>query len=136
MIAPGRSKGLLEEAQRLAEALGRFQTPGTGDPVDPSRLAELSRFLQVSKDIALLGAFMEKLPTSYQARMSRSALPQIQEINRLVRPLLARARDAEELLFVLGWAQRLLSTAERGTGWGGAPSRAEGARRQGGGGRR
>lgn len=114
MIEARRTKDLLAAARRLASDLGKFRTPGTGDPVDPSRVAELSRFLAMKRDVLELKDFLDYLPSSFHARMSRSALPQIQEVGRLVRPLLGRVRDADELLYLLGWAQRLLATAERG----------------------
>ena len=120
MIAAARTKALLAEATRLAGDLRRFQTPGTGEPVDPSRVAELSRFLAMKRDMLEVKDFLDLMATSYQAKMSRSAPPQIREVGRLVRPVLGRVRDAEELLYVLGWAQRLLATAERGTERGGA----------------
>jgi hypothetical protein len=125
MIARSRTKALLDEAKRLASDLGRFRTPGTSDAVDPARVAELSRFLAMKRDVLELRALLDQLPTSFHAKMSRSAPPQIQEIGRLVRPLLARVPDPEELLYVLGWAQRLMATVERGTS-GEAPK--EGAR--------
>jgi len=115
VIAPARTKALLAEATRLAADLGRFRTPSTGEPVDPARVAELSRFLAMKRDVLELRALLDALPTSYHAKMSRSAPPQLQEVGRLVRPLLGRVRDPDELLYVLGWAQRLLATAERGT---------------------
>jgi hypothetical protein len=115
VIAATRTKALLAEATRLAGDLGRFRTPGTGEPVDPSRVAELSRFLAMKRDVLELKDFLDLMASSYQAKMSRSAPPQLQEIGRLVRPLLGRVTDVEELLYVLGWAQRLLATAERGT---------------------
>lgn len=45
--------------------------------------------------------------------MSQSALPQLKEIARLVRPMIGRIRNVDELLFVLGWTHRLMLTAER-----------------------
>lgn len=113
MIDRRRTKGLLEEAERLAIDLGRFRTPRSGEPVDPSRVAELGRYLAMVRDVQQLGKFLDLMPTSYLAKMSQSALPQLKEVQRLVRPVIGKVRDAEEMLFVLGWTQRLLSTAER-----------------------
>lgn len=113
MIDRRRTKVLLSEAEQLASDLGRFRTPGSGEPVDPSRVAELSRYLAMVKDVQQLGKLLELMPTSYLAKMSQSALPQLKEVARLVRPVIGKVRDAEEMLFVLGWTQRLLSTAER-----------------------
>jgi hypothetical protein len=127
MIARARTKALLAEATRLAGDLGRFRTPSTGDPVDPARIAELSRFLAMKRDVPELRDLLDRMPTSYHAKMSRSAPPQLQEIGRLVRPVLGRVCDPDELLYVLGWAQRLMATAERGAS-------TEGPRQGGGGG--
>jgi hypothetical protein len=113
MIERSRTKTLLAEAERLAGDLGRFRTPSSGDPVDPSRVAELIRYLAMVQDVQQLATYLDLMPTSYMAKISQSALPQLKEIGRLVRPLIGRMRNAEEMLFVLGWTQRLLSTAER-----------------------
>ncbi|WP_437952600.1 hypothetical protein WME98_19210 [Sorangium sp. So ce296] len=125
MIARERIKPLLGEAERLADSLRRYRAPGSDDPVDPSRLAELHRYLRMVRDVQQLGGFLNLLPTSFHAKMSKSARPQLLEIAKQVRPLLERVSDPDELLYVLGWAQRLLVTEERRTGLGVDASGAE-----------
>lgn len=118
MIARTRVKALLKEAEDLAAVLRRYQTPGSNDPVDPSRVAELGRYLVMVRDVKQLGEFLGLLPTSYHTKVSKSAGPQLREIARVVRPLLDKIVDPDELLYVLGWAHRLMATEERGTGMG------------------
>lgn len=118
MIARTRVKALLKEAEDLAAALRRYRTPGSNDPVDPTRVAELSRYLAMVRDAKQLGEFLGLLPTSYHTKVSKSAGPQLREIARVVRPLLDKIVDPDELLYVLGWAHRLMATEERGTGMG------------------
>lgn len=111
-----RKKALLVEAEQLAETLGRYHTPSSGEGIDPSRVAEVSRFLTVNPNLADLKDFLTLLPGSFHARMSRSAEPQLREVARVVRPLMQRVRDPGELRYVLEWARRILQTAERGAG--------------------
>lgn len=113
MMDRRRKKPLLGEAERLAADLGRFRTPRTGEAVDPSRVAELIRYLSMVQDVQQLATYLELMPTSYLAKMSQSALPQLKEIARLVRPMIGRIRNVDELLFVLGWTHRLMLTTER-----------------------
>jgi hypothetical protein len=111
-----RKKALLKEAEQLAETLGRYRTPSSGEGIDPSRVAEVSRFLTVNPKVADLKDFLTLLPGSFHARMSRSAEPQLREVARVVRPLIDRVRDSGELRYVLEWAKRILQTSERGAG--------------------
>jgi hypothetical protein len=111
-----RKKALLAEAEQLAAVLGQYHTPSSGEGLDPARIAEVSRFLSVSPDLADLNAFLTLLPGSFHARMSRSAEPQLREVARVVRPLIRRVHDRDEMRYVLEWAKRILQTAERGAG--------------------
>jgi hypothetical protein len=113
MIDAGRRKKLILEAQRLANDLSSFRTPGSADPVDPSRLAEPQRFLRSTPDLGQLPTFLKLLPGSYLSRMSASAAPQLKEVANRVAPLVRHTATAEEMIFLLRWAQRLLSTRER-----------------------
>ena len=74
---------------------------------------ELSRFLRMSGSVAELKDFLALLPTSFHAKMSRSAPPQLQEIAKQVRPLLDRVKETDQMLYLLGWTRRLLATGER-----------------------
>lgn len=116
MIADGRRKQLIEKAKELANGLGKFSTPGSGDPVDPSRLAEVLRFVKGNgtKDLPKV---LTLLPFSYLRKASQGARPQLEEIKRRVSPLAREISDTEELAYLLAWARRLMTIAEHdGTG--------------------
>lgn len=108
MIAGPRKKDLVQRAERLAQQLGEFKTQGSGDPVDPSRLAEVQRFVQAN-GTGDLGEMLDRLPGSYLRKASRSAGPQLEEVKRRVKPLAREVADAEELAYLLGWARRTLA---------------------------
>jgi hypothetical protein len=112
VIAEGKRKELLPVAEKLAEQLAAFKTPETGEPVDPSRLADVFRFVKAN-GIEDLPAFLKRMPSSYLRHASRSAAPQLEEVQRRVTAILHPKKSAEELAFVLGWARRLLTTKEK-----------------------
>ncbi|GAB4195468.1 MAG: hypothetical protein OHK0013_01640 [Sandaracinaceae bacterium] len=112
MIAEGKRKELLAIAEKLAEQLAAFKTPNTGEPVDPSRLADVFRFVKAN-GIEDLPTFLKVMPGSYLRHASRSAAPQLEEVQRRVTTILQPKKSAEELAFVLGWARRLLSVKEK-----------------------
>lgn len=114
MIQPGRRSPLIARAKELSKALALFRTPKSGDPVDPSRLAEVTRFLRTCESSKDLEPFLKLLPGSYLRHASRSAAPQLEEIQRRVAPLVRVVPDREELIYVLEWARRLLQMEERG----------------------
>jgi hypothetical protein len=111
MIPGPRRKELLDIAVRLAKDLAAFKTPQTSDSVDPSRLAEVFRFVKV-EGVEQLPHFLKLMPGSYLRHASKSAAPQLEEIKRRVTPLVV-GKNREELAFVLGWARRLLSVEEK-----------------------
>ncbi len=130
MIPPDRRRELIEEAETLAGKLSAFKTPNTGKPVDPSRLAEVLRFLRANT-LADTRDMVDMLPGSYLRKASASAEPQLKEVKRRVKPLLERIADAEELAFLLGWARRMMTIDEaQGMARRGGKS-ARGARRRG-----
>lgn len=112
MIHDARRKILIERAEKLAHDLGQFRTHGSGDPVDPSRLAEVQRYVATSGTSELSG-MLDALPSSYLKKASRSAGPQLEEVKRRVKPLAREIPDREELSYVLAWARRLMSVAEK-----------------------
>lgn len=130
MIACERRPILVKKAELLAAQLGDFKTPGSGEPVDPSRLAEVMRFVKAN-GASDLPELLKLLPGSYLRKASQSAPPQLEEVKRRVSPLAREITDAEELVYVLGWARRLLTIRETA----GAASPDE-PRRSGSGGRR
>jgi hypothetical protein len=112
MIRPERCKTLIKTAEALAGKLSRSSSP-SGDPIDPSRLAELTRCLMATRDVEQTRRLAKRLPASPQAAMTRSAAPEFRDIERNVGPILEQFADVDELLYVLGWTQRLMRTAER-----------------------
>lgn len=114
---------LLEFAQSLADSLSKFRTPGNGDPVDPSRLAEVEGFLKNGGLLSELQFFLKSMPSSHMSSMSHSAKPQLHEVSvqvqKIQRPFLESFRELTTqekrtcFLYVIGWARRLLSTRER-----------------------
>lgn len=111
MISEERRKALIAHAEQLADELGRFRAQGSSDPVDPSRLAEVQRYV-AANGTAELAQMLDALPNSYLQKASRSARPQLEEVRRRVKPLAKSIPDREELSYVLAWARRLMSIAE------------------------
>jgi len=112
VISVEAKKALIRDAEQLANALSRFRTPDNAEPVDPSRLSEVQRFLAQTRSKKRLLTFLELLPNSFHAKISRSAHPQLQEVSRRVRPLVTAQRSVDELLYLLGLARRLLQISE------------------------
>ncbi|MBX3249957.1 MAG: hypothetical protein KF901_22455 [Myxococcales bacterium] len=104
MITDQRRKELVKLAIALADSLGSFRTPGSSDPVDPARLAEVQRFVKVN-GTADLRDMLKQLPSSYLQKASRSAGPQLEEIKRQVSPLARDISDPDELAYLLAWAR-------------------------------
>jgi len=114
MIPGERRAVLVHRARRLAQALGDFRTPRTGEPVEASRVEEVARYVASGARPDEVQGFLRILPGSYLRHMSRSAGPQLQQVARLVAPVARELTDPGELAFVLRWTARLLRTARRG----------------------
>ena len=112
MIPDERRKPLIAVAEQLARDLGAFKTPGSGDPVDPSRLAEVFRYVK-ENGTKRLPELLTLLPGSYLRKASASAGPQLKEVQRRCTPIAQKVKDPEELAFVLGWARRCMAMAEK-----------------------
>ena len=119
----GDRAALLGVVQRGAKALSEFRTPSTQEPVDPSHVNVVLRFLRTRPSIADIDAFLSLLPRSAAAEYTHSAEPQVRRVCEVTRTLLAGVQKlspgkddatvATRLAYVLGWTARLLRTGER-----------------------
>lgn len=114
MIPPHRSRLLRERARTLAEQLSRFKTPGSNDPVDPSRLGAVANAARRADNLDDVRKFVSLMPTSAMRKLSKSAGPQLDAVRKRVEPLLGEVKNAEELAYLLSWARRLLHGKEKG----------------------
>lgn len=112
-IPVDRKKTLIQRAEQLARALGQFRTPNSGDAVDPSRLAEVFRYLNQSRSVKGLKVFLDVLPNSHHKKMSRGAEPQLVEVSKRVRTVVNEGYSTSELLYLLGQAHRLMRIQEK-----------------------
>lgn len=112
-----RARARIEEAERLTEAFSRFRSPVTNDPVDPSRVMEVLRYLNavaaMKEPQKELEQFLKAMPGSYLSKMSKSAGPQLEEVRARIAPLLHKGYSIEDLSKILGWTVRLLQNEER-----------------------
>lgn len=110
-------------ADALVEGLGRFRTPGSGDPVAPSLVGVLYRTARACPTLDDLERVLKLYPSSAAARRSNASGPQAQHLCAEVLKLVAEVREgtsvgrwraAEEaraLAAILGLTLRGLKTA-------------------------
>ncbi len=134
MVNEERVPELVRLAERVGRLLSAFRTPGNNEPVDPSRVEEVARYIRASRDREAVKTFFALYGNSHMSRMSRSAAPQIAEVRKVLERELERCTTWEEQLYVVRWVARLLRTQERGFGDAprGGPSRPTAPYRPGG----
>lgn len=116
MSARRDTRRLLAAAQQLAEQLGAFRAQPSGERFAPTRLSEATRFLAQQRNVSDLEEWLRLLPRSFHAKISQSARSELDELKRRLEPLAKTFRDPDDLLYVLGWAERLLPRSDRSDG--------------------
>ncbi len=123
-LSPAQVKAMVQLVWTMQKNLSAYQTPRTGEPVDPSHVGTLHAAAVDAGSVKGFLAIVNALPRSYVGRYTKSAGPQLDKacketralVDRLVRGPLQDADEDTRLYAVrwcLGWVRRLLSAEEK-----------------------
>ena len=113
----------LRYAQRLAEQLATpFTLRGRKRIIDDNEVRKVFGFLKVHRDIGSLYVLLEKLPDSPFAERSDVTREYFRRIKGIILRLLPSKADVDDILWILGWAWRLMKYELSKRGEDGTPS--------------